>query len=154
RFLFFLTLLSTALAVKLEKCKSRPSRPLPLELRSTTCNETRCSISKSAPVGFELDLKIRNNTEHVFPSTLLIYKLPDHHIGEIPVEIDVNRGCDYLISHSCPLKKDDIVTWAFDWDFLPDEVFGVGVTFKAEISLYDGAADPVACFRVDLIIDE
>lgn len=65
----------------------------------------------------------------------------------------MSRGCDYLISHSCPLTKGDIVTWAFDWDFLPDEIFpaeGDEVNFRAEIILYDKNVDIMTCFRVNL----
>ncbi|XP_059610954.1 uncharacterized protein LOC132257915 [Phlebotomus argentipes] len=152
RFLIFgVVIITAASAVKLEKCRNKP---LPLDVRSTTCDDTTCYISISNPIGFELDARIPNDTLHVFPSVLFLYRLPEGNRAEIPMEIDLSRGCDYLVSHTCPLSKDDIATWTFDWDFLPAEVFGEGVKFRAEINLYDKNVDPVTCFRVNLVMIE
>ncbi|GAB0087611.1 ML domain-containing protein [Sergentomyia squamirostris] len=151
RFLIAGALLSAVFAVKLEKCLKKP---LPLDFRSTTCDEKICSVSKSVPVGFEVDMKITNNTKYIFPSVLLIYDLPDGKIGEVPIEIDFKRGCNHLVSHSCPLNNGDLITWSFDWDFLPEDIFGVGVKFKGEINVIDEFVNPVACFRLKLIITE
>ncbi|GAB0087612.1 ML domain-containing protein [Sergentomyia squamirostris] len=149
RFLILGALASIAFAVNLEKCRFGAK---PLDLRSPTCNDTHCFISASAPTGFEVDLKVPKKTVLVFPSVVLHLPLENNRKAEYPVEIHIKRGCKYLVSHSCPLKTGDIITWSFDWDFLSADVIKVGSTFKAEIILHDEYQDPMVCVKVNTIV--
>lgn len=92
------------------------------------------------------------NTIHVFPSVLFIAYENGVQRGEIPINIDIRRGCKFIVSHTCPLKKGDIITWAMDWDFLPAEVARVGATFKGQIVLHDEFQRHLVCLKINLII--
>uniref|UniRef100_A0A1B0CC76 MD-2-related lipid-recognition domain-containing protein n=1 Tax=Lutzomyia longipalpis TaxID=7200 RepID=A0A1B0CC76_LUTLO len=72
--------------------------------------------------------------------------------GELPVNIDIRKGCKYIVSHTCPLRKGNVITWALDWDFFPSEIYRVGSTYKAEIVLHDEFQEHVTCLKVNLLV--
>uniref|UniRef100_A0A1B0DI18 Uncharacterized protein n=1 Tax=Phlebotomus papatasi TaxID=29031 RepID=A0A1B0DI18_PHLPP len=111
RFLVVGALVSVVFAVKLEKC------PGLNHLASDQMRAMKLIVLSHFP----------KNTIHVFPSIMFLYYEDGVQRGELPINIDIRRGCKFIVSHTCPLKKGDIITWAMDWDFLPAEVARVDV---------------------------
>lgn len=85
------------------------------------------------------------------------YQLPYDLEHMIPFDFpeDVVDGCRGLVSGSaCPLTAGEQFTWRLDWDWQPSEELEVGVTFEAEIRLFDENETVASCFRVPCIISE
>ncbi|PNF29459.1 Epididymal secretory protein E1 [Cryptotermes secundus] len=138
RLLAFLVLATTVLATTFDKCSDE--EPPPVELRVTNCNEPPCKFVRGKEMAAEVDFIPDHDITSLTPYVQAI-------ISGLPVNYSLpqTNACKSLLDRTCPLTKDEKVTYVLKMPIL--SVYPP-IPLTVKLALIDNSNHIVTCFKI------